>query len=37
MLFEGEAPYVLTEKLANPKLDDFTAWLDAKNWYWEYN
>ncbi|PEB56257.1 N-acetylmuramoyl-L-alanine amidase [Bacillus pseudomycoides] len=37
ILFEGEAPYVLTEKLANPKLDDFTAWLDAKNWYWEYN
>lgn len=36
ILFEGEAPYVLTEKLANPKMDNFTAWLDERNWYYEY-
>ncbi|EOV9525566.1 GH25 family lysozyme [Bacillus cytotoxicus] len=36
ILFEGEAPYVLTEKMSNPKMDEFTAWLDVREWYYEY-
>ncbi|MFE4764282.1 N-acetylmuramoyl-L-alanine amidase [Bacillus mycoides] len=36
--FEGDGsdPYVLTEKLANPQLDNFTAWLDERGWHWDY-
>ncbi|MFJ8453335.1 GH25 family lysozyme [Bacillus paramycoides] len=36
--FEGDGsdPYVLTEKLANPQLDNFTAWLDERKWHWDY-
>ncbi|MGW6192859.1 N-acetylmuramoyl-L-alanine amidase C-terminal domain-containing protein [Bacillus cereus] len=33
---EGSTPYVLTEKLANPQLDYFTAWLDEKKWWYQY-
>ncbi|MGI2734364.1 N-acetylmuramoyl-L-alanine amidase C-terminal domain-containing protein, partial [Bacillus cytotoxicus] len=36
ILFEGEAPYVLTEKMSNPKMDEFTAWLDERNWWYQY-
>ncbi|WP_411267656.1 N-acetylmuramoyl-L-alanine amidase C-terminal domain-containing protein [Bacillus cereus] len=38
ILFEGQnsTPYVLTEKMSNPAMDNFTAWLDARKWYYEY-
>ncbi|MEH7460395.1 GH25 family lysozyme [Bacillus sp. JJ1127] len=38
IIFEGEnsTPYVLTEKMSNPGLDKFTAWLDEKGWHYEY-
>lgn len=38
IIFDGEGamPYLITEKLGNPKLDNFTAWLDGKGWYYDY-
>ncbi|WP_280522922.1 N-acetylmuramoyl-L-alanine amidase C-terminal domain-containing protein, partial [Bacillus cytotoxicus] len=32
----NDSPYVLTEKMGNPYLDDFTAWLDNKEWHYDY-
>ncbi|WP_242142902.1 MULTISPECIES: GH25 family lysozyme [unclassified Bacillus cereus group] len=38
IIFEGKNgnPYVLTEKMSNPEMDKFTAWLDERGWYYEY-
>ncbi|EOW9528749.1 N-acetylmuramoyl-L-alanine amidase C-terminal domain-containing protein, partial [Bacillus cytotoxicus] len=38
IIFEGKNgnPYVLTEKMSNPEMDKFTAWLDERKWYYEY-
>ncbi|PEB50821.1 N-acetylmuramoyl-L-alanine amidase [Bacillus pseudomycoides] len=38
IIFEGAgtAPYLLTEKMKNPEMDNFTVWLNGNNWYYEY-